>query len=407
MEAIFPMVFMIGVFGLIVWWGMSQAKKRNAMYAQAAAQLGLEIFSQSSYGHPKLSGIYRGFMVNVDIEVHGSGKHKTTYTRFRVAFPDRVPSGLNVTKEGLGGKIGKFFGGQDIQVGDPTLDNALLIKGDDPAQVVAFFNKRTPKGRVGDGILSFIGQGAQSRLNEREGAVTLVLGYMKNTAQLQNHLDNVVDHMAWISGQAADSGPVVQPWEAPAPEKKPAPAKDIFFDPDAPAKPAELPPPSELPPVIPPAPEKKPEKVRWDITDLQKDSAPAPQPASQPAASQPPPAPKAAPQPSGTDPRLEKLAERSLGYRQRSELLEQLETETLQVQVVVEGSERTRGVGLSDDLREGMTLLGKVGACAVAVRFPESRNAELQSLSPGSSMSLRVRVVDWDNFYRRATMELA
>lgn len=391
MEAIFPMVFMIGVFGLIVWFGLNQSKKRQQMYAQAAAQLGLESFAKGSFGHPTLSGTYRGFTVGVDIEVHGSGKHKTSYTRFKVAYPGRMPKGLNVVKEGLVSKIGKFFGGQDIQVGDPVLDNALLIKGQDPGQVVAFFNKRTAKGRVGDGILSLLNQGSQARLNESEGGVMLVLGYMKNVAQIQMNLDTMVEHMAWISGETAKEQ-----------------SADLFFDPDAPKPPEtpKLPPPNELPPVIPPAPEKQPEKVRWDITDLQSDK---PKPKAQPApAPKPTPAPSAAPEPAvpaGADPRLEKLAERSLGYRQRSELLEQLEGQTLQVQVIVEGSERTRGVGLADEFRDGLTLLGKVGSCAVGIRFPSAMSAQVQAMAPGSNVSVSVTVVDWDNFYRRASME--
>ena len=134
MEALFPLLF-VGFFGVIIWFGLNSSKKRQQLYRDSAAALGLECFASGKYGVPRLMGRYRGHEVVVDQEIHGSGKHKTTYTRFKAQPLKPLPMGLNVSKEGLGGKIGKFFGGQDIQVGDQRIDDALLIKGKSEMEV--------------------------------------------------------------------------------------------------------------------------------------------------------------------------------------------------------------------------------------------------------------------------------
>ncbi len=387
MEALFPLLF-IGFFGVIIWFGLNSAKKRQKMYRDAATQLGLECFAKGTYGVPRLMGRYRGFEVVVDQEIHGSGKHKTTYTRFKAQPLERLPSGLNVSKEGLGGKIGKFFGGQDIQVGDKAVDDALLIKGTSEREVQEWFARPG----VGQGVVRLVRQGSQARLTESEGGVILILGHMGSIDLLRRHLDNLIDHMMPLSGDA------VKKLDNP----------DLFFDPDTP-KPAERQP-EPVPraaPVASPAP-KKEEKKRWDLSDLQADApkpaAPSPTPAPEPVAAPAPAAPPPAPV-SSVDPRLVRLADKDLGYRERSELLEALKGQVIEVRLTVKESERSRGLGLEAPYRDGKTVIATAGPCELGIRCPVDMSAEIDALASGQPVTWRIRVLDWDNFYRRASAE--
>ena len=64
----------------------------------------------------------------------------TTYTRIRAPYVNKDGFHFNIYKEGLFGKIGKFFGMQDIQVGYPEFDKHYIIKGNDEYKVQMLFS---------------------------------------------------------------------------------------------------------------------------------------------------------------------------------------------------------------------------------------------------------------------------
>ncbi|MFT5583245.1 MAG: hypothetical protein ACI9VR_000823 [Cognaticolwellia sp.] len=388
MEAMFPLLF-VGFFGMIIWFGLNSAKKRQQLYRDSAATLGLECFASGKWGIPRLMGQYRGFEVVVDQEIHGSGKHKTTYTRFKAQPLKPLPLGLNVSKEGLGSKIGKFFGGQDIQIGDKRLDDALLIKGQSEVEVQKWFQQAG----VGQAVMRFVRQGSQARLTDSEGGVILVLGHMGTTALLQRNLDALVDHLIPLSGDAV----------------KKLGSPDLFFEPDAPKRKRA----PEQVPVASPAP--TPTKKRWDLSDMQAQaepsakptSAPRPTPAPASPSSEPVAAPTAEIPASGADvdPRLVRLSAKDLGYRERSELLEALKGQVIEVRLTVKESERSRGLGMEEPYRDGQTVIGSVGPCELGIRCPLAETDAVGALRAGETRVWRVRILDWDNFYRRASAE--
>ena len=382
MEALFPLLF-VGFFGVIIWFGLNSSKKRQQLYRDSAAALGLECFASGKYGVPRLMGRYRGHEVVVDQEIHGSGKHKTTYTRFKAQPLKPLPMGLNVSKEGLGGKIGKFFGGQDIQVGDQRIDDALLIKGKSEMEVQKWFQQPG----FGQAVVRLVNQGSQARLTDSEGGVILVLGHMGSTALIQRNLDVLVDHLLPLGGK----------------EVKQLDDPDLFFDPESPKQ--ERAP--ERVPVASPAP--APQKKRWDLSDMQAEAQPAATPAPPPqkvetVAAPTPAAPAPAPV-SDVDPRLVRLAQKDLGYRDRSELLEALKGQVIEVRLTVKETERTRGLGLEAPYRDGQTVIGSVGPCELGVRCAVDQTDAINAMKAGETLLWKVRILDWDNFYRRASAE--
>ena len=50
-------------------------------------------------------------------------------------FPKYIDCHLNVYQESFLSKIGKAFGGQDIQIGDREFDEAFMIKSQTPAKI--------------------------------------------------------------------------------------------------------------------------------------------------------------------------------------------------------------------------------------------------------------------------------
>ncbi len=381
MEELFPVLIFASFVVGFVTLALNSAKKHQKLYRDTAAVLGLNCFASGKYGTPRLMGLYRGFEVLVDKEVHGSGKHKITYTRFRAQPLKPLPGGMSVCKEGLGGKIGKFFGGQDILVGDKRLDDALLIKGERELEIQQWFQQVG----VGQAVIRFLDLGSRARLSASEGGVILVKQRMESMDLIQHYLDELVDHLIPIGRDAGNKqdSPVQFPEQsAPKPEQAP---------------------------VALPVP--TPAKKRWDLSDMQAEakSTPAPAPVlpAAPQSSEPVAVPKptvAAPA-VAVDPRLVRLSSKDLGYRERSELIESLKNQTIEVRLTVKESERSRGLGLEEPYRHGQTVIGSVGPCELGVHCPLGETDAIKALRAGEVQVWKVRVLDWDNFYRRASCE--
>lgn len=59
----------------------------------------------------------------------GATTTATTYTRMRAPFINKDGLYFNISREGFFSSIGKFFGMQDIEIGDPFFDDQFVIKG--------------------------------------------------------------------------------------------------------------------------------------------------------------------------------------------------------------------------------------------------------------------------------------
>ena len=117
------MMFLVigaGVVGLIIWSVVHQKKVReNWLQVQGATN------------RPVIQGWLGQVYVTLNTVVRGSGKNRSTYTQYHVGINAPMPQGLSLTKEGFFSKVGKVFGGQDVQIGDRAIDDAFIIKAGD------------------------------------------------------------------------------------------------------------------------------------------------------------------------------------------------------------------------------------------------------------------------------------
>ena len=65
----------------------------------------------------------------------GSTTTATTYTRMRAPFINKDGLYFKISREGFFSSIGKFFGMQDIEVGDQFFDDQFVIKGNSPKKI--------------------------------------------------------------------------------------------------------------------------------------------------------------------------------------------------------------------------------------------------------------------------------
>lgn len=220
------------VFVAIIALSLAWRKKKIAAWTAHAADLGLDLSDGGSFGHPEMMGRYRGHLVSLGIRVYGSGKHKQTYTRASATLPRETPAGLAVSNEGFFSGVGKLFGAQDIQVGDPMVDEAFVIKGQDEGGVSALMRH--------EGLFNPLKSLCSGRGGIANGeAWSEAHGWVSEGYALRSQLDDVCDVADAVSEGLGRPAPGLKPKP-----QLPPPDMESLHRPPPPA--AELPPPDPL-----------------------------------------------------------------------------------------------------------------------------------------------------------------
>ncbi len=117
---------------------IKSAQKTDESWSAAASRLGLVFKKAGFLQSRRIEGRIDDYPVLVDTYTVQSGKNsRTTYTRFRLNYPS-IGLGLKLAEEGFFAGVTKFFGAQDINVGDAGFDQAVLVKGHHPDRVIDF-----------------------------------------------------------------------------------------------------------------------------------------------------------------------------------------------------------------------------------------------------------------------------
>lgn len=121
-------------------WGLYSSKQRALGWETAAAELGLEYWP-AQWGAGEMRGIIRGMEVSVSVVRRRSGNNSSSWTRYSIGFPSGGPS-VHMEPETFFSGWKAFLGmkGQDIVVGDPAFDQAVVVRGEDPTQIKRFLS---------------------------------------------------------------------------------------------------------------------------------------------------------------------------------------------------------------------------------------------------------------------------
>lgn len=141
-DLLMPLMFFVGLtlFGGFFYLRRQHAKKSWSTFADSND---LRFNPPGLLGDFTMHGDYRGESVQVETVRRGHGRSRKTYTQYTVELPSSVPMDLLLYDEGLFSKLGKMFGGQDIQVGRPDLDRAFIIRGGHEHEVREFLDRDT------------------------------------------------------------------------------------------------------------------------------------------------------------------------------------------------------------------------------------------------------------------------
>lgn len=140
-----PFIFIFGLIAAIAaFFGKQQQQRRNTTWQAAADELGLRCEPGGTFGYPSISGSQGNVRVVVGVARRSGNNNNSVRTQYRVLYPS-LDMGLKLQPENFVTKIGRFFGGQDIEVGDAQFDTSYIVKGQDAASIAEFL---TPSRRL-------------------------------------------------------------------------------------------------------------------------------------------------------------------------------------------------------------------------------------------------------------------
>lgn len=354
--------FFIGIIAL----GIYSHKKAKERWMQFARTYGLTYNPPGWGSQSHMSGWFDGIYVHIGTVTRGSGKNRHTYTQFQAMLAGGVmPYGLQVYQETIFSKVGVFFGGQDIQLGDQQLDTAFVFKGNNPADV----HRLVTIPAVRNALFDMLSRQPNFVLDSNR-VIVEKNGFVSDIAVMYTTLVACVQLVQVLHGVCGVGAP-------PQMQTVPTPA----------------PVPVELPVTMAPPPK------------AAKAAAPAPKSAPLPG-----PRPDNTPRGNGgTFVLFDQLGDASLGSTERDALIEKLRARPVTIPVLIDRVDYTSSFDVAESLKDGRTVLGTINGLRtkVAVRFPKSRDRDVVNLRRGEPMTVQANVSSWDALFDRLNVDAA
>ena len=108
---------------------------KDEIWSKIAKDIGGTYVDAGFWGTDVLIYKHNDWELLLDTYTQSTGKSSTTYTRLRVPFVNKNKLKFSIYREGFFSSIGKFFGMQDILIGDFNFDKQFIIKGNDEFKI--------------------------------------------------------------------------------------------------------------------------------------------------------------------------------------------------------------------------------------------------------------------------------
>ena len=111
---------------------------KEEIWSQLCAEIGGTMVG-GGWSGGKAQAQYDDWIVTLDTYTVSTGKSSVTYTRIRAPFVNQDQFQFTVYRAGFFTHLGKFFGLQDIEIGEPVFDEQFVLQGANDAKVRALF----------------------------------------------------------------------------------------------------------------------------------------------------------------------------------------------------------------------------------------------------------------------------
>ena len=108
---------------------------RDEIWRQLSEQVGGRFVDGTWRKSPKVEATHGEWMMTLDNYAVSTGKAVVVFTRMRAPYVNPAGFRFTVYRKSIFSGVGKLFGMQDIEIGDPDFDDKFIIKGTDESVV--------------------------------------------------------------------------------------------------------------------------------------------------------------------------------------------------------------------------------------------------------------------------------
>ena len=108
---------------------------KKEIWSQIAYDIGGRFKHGGFWARDYISYYHEEWEIILDTYTVSTGKSKITYTRMRAPFANRDGLYFKIYRKGFFSGVSKFFGMQDIEIGDEYFDKDFIIKGNSEYQI--------------------------------------------------------------------------------------------------------------------------------------------------------------------------------------------------------------------------------------------------------------------------------
>ena len=112
---------------------------KDEVWRQLSHEIGADYVDGGFWRGSKVEARVGPWTVTLDTFTVSTGKSSTTYTRMRAPYVNADGFRFKIYRKGLFSDVGKLFGMQDVEVGDPELDRDFIIQGNDHHKLALLF----------------------------------------------------------------------------------------------------------------------------------------------------------------------------------------------------------------------------------------------------------------------------
>lgn len=118
---------------------------QNEMWGNIASEIHADFTPSEWFKRGRIDLRRDNFIISLDTYTVNHGKHSTTYTRMRSPFRNKNQIQMNIYLENIFSSLGKFFGVQDIIIGDAYFDKDFIIQGNPEIFIKKFLGDKQIK----------------------------------------------------------------------------------------------------------------------------------------------------------------------------------------------------------------------------------------------------------------------
>lgn len=118
------------------WFGSS----RREIWRRLSEELGGRYVEGGFCRDTRVEVAHGEWTVTLDTYTASTGSVTVVYTRMRAPYVNPEGFRFTIYRRGVFSDIGKFFGMQDVEVGDPAFDRDFIIRGTDEARLRSLFS---------------------------------------------------------------------------------------------------------------------------------------------------------------------------------------------------------------------------------------------------------------------------